>query len=157
MKIAGKIFLGILIFLLLVVLFVRSPWGQDIIKNQLISTIEKNTGAEIELEKVFIQFDGDIQIDQLFIKDPKGDTLVYTESISANIALWPLIQGNSFGLNELEGHRLRANIIRKDSINGFNYEFLMDAFGATDTTQTAPPADTTAAPMEINIGDIDLT
>ncbi len=157
MRIAGKIFLGILVFLLLVVLFVRSPWGQNIIKNQLISTIEENTGAEIELEKVFIEFDGDIQIDQLFIKDPKGDTLVYSESISANIALWPLIQGNSFGLNELEGHRLRANIVRKDSINGFNYEFLMNAFGASDTTQTAPPADTTAAPMEINIGDIDLT
>ncbi|MDR5590223.1 translocation/assembly module TamB domain-containing protein [Christiangramia sp. SM2212] len=154
-KIIGKVFLGILIFLILLILFVRSPWGQNIIKDKFISSIEKDTGAKIELEKLFIQFNGDIQVDKLYIEDPAGDTIVYSESISANIPIWPLIKGNSFSLNGLDATNLKARIIRKDSIEGFNYEFLMNSF-ASDTTQTTTPTDTTAAPMNISIGDIDL-
>ena len=154
LKILGKIFLGMLIFLLLVILFIRSPWGQNIIKDKFISSIEEKTGATIELEKLFIQFNGDIQVDELYIGDPQGDTVIYSQSISANIGIWSLIKGNSFSLNSLEAQKLKANIIRKDSIKGFNYEFLMNAY-ASDTTQTAT-ADTTAAPMEISLGDFDF-
>lgn len=155
LKITGKVFLGILIFIILLLLFIRSPWGQNIIKDQFISSVEKKTGANIELEKLFIEFNGDIQIDKLYIEDPQGDTIAYSESISANIGIWPLIKGNSFSLNELDVQTLKANVIRKDSVAGFNYEFLLNAY-ASDTTQTTTPTDTSAAPMDIQIGDIDL-
>ena len=158
LKITGKIFLGILIFLLLVLLFIRSPWGQNIIKDKFISSIEKKTGAKIELDRIFIQFNGDIQVEELYIEDPKGDTIAYSESISANISVWPLIQGTGFTLNSLEANDVRANIIRKDSISGFNYEVLMEAFASDSTqTQTTTAVDTTAAPMEISLGDFELT
>ncbi|MCP9200390.1 translocation/assembly module TamB domain-containing protein [Gramella sp. GC03-9] len=156
LKILGKIILGILILLLILVLFVRSPWGQDFIKNRLISNIEKKTDAKIDLDRIFIEFDGDISIEGLYIEEPDGDTLVYAKNISAAIPFWPIIKGNSFSLNELQANTLKARIIRQDSINGFNYEFLLNAFGSADTTQTAPTTDTTSAPMEINIGDINL-
>lgn len=155
LKILGKIFLGILIFLLLVVLFIRSPWGQNIIKDKFISSITKKTGTEISLDRIFIKFNGAIQVDNLYMEDEKGDTLIYSESLSANIPLLPIIKGNAFSINDLDLKNVRANIYRNDSISGFNYEFLMKAF-ASDTTQTATPADTTAAPMEINLGDFDL-
>ncbi|QYA26488.1 translocation/assembly module TamB [Gramella sp. MT6] len=155
LKILGKIFLGILIFLLLVILFVRSPWGQDIIKDKVINSIEEKTGGDIALEKLFIKFNGDIQIDELLIKTPEGDTVIYAGSLSANIPIMPLIKGNSFGLDGLDVKNVKARIIRKDSVSGFNYEFLTNAY-ASDTTQAAPATDTTSAPMEINIGDINL-
>ncbi len=154
-KILGKIFLGILILLLLVVLFIRSPWGQNIIKDKLISSVEEKTGAKIELEKLFIAFDGDIEVNELYLEDPEGDTVAYAQNISANIGLWALINGNSFDLNQLEAEDLRARITRKDSIEGYNYEFLTRAY-ASDSTQAQTTADTTSAPMQINIGDIDL-
>lgn len=154
LKILGKFFLGLLIFLLLVVLFIRSPWGQNIIKDKFISSIEKDSGAKIDLERIFIEFNGNIQLDQLYIEAPKGDTIIYSESLSANIGLWELIKGEAFTLNDLDAENLKANIIRKDSVQGYNYEVLMRAF-ATDTTQ-AVPADTTAKPMQIKIGDLDL-
>lgn len=155
LKILGKIVLGILIFLLLIILFVRSPWGQNIIKDKFISSISKKTGTEISLDRIFIKFNGAIQVDNLYMEDEKGDTLIYSESLSANIPILPIVKGNSFSINDLDLKNVRANIYRNDSISGFNYEFLMDAF-ASDTTQTATPADTTATPMEINLGDFDL-
>ncbi|GAA4323295.1 translocation/assembly module TamB domain-containing protein [Pontixanthobacter gangjinensis] len=154
LKILGKIFLGILILILLLILFVRSPWGQNIIKDKLISSIEDKTGAEISLDKLFIQFDGDIQLDDLLILDLQGDTIAYAGSLRANIPLLPLIKGNSFSLDELEANKLTARVIRKDSVSGFNYEFLLEPY-AVDTTQTQS-TDTTSAPMSINIGNIDL-
>lgn len=154
LKLLGKIFLGLIVFLLIIILFVRSPWGQNIIKDKLISSIEKESGASIELEKIFIEFNGDIQMDNLYIEDPEGDTIVYSESLSANIGLWELIKGNSFALNDLDAKNLKANIIRKDSIQGFNYEILMKAFTSGNTQTT--PADSTSNPMQIHIGDLDL-
>src|SRR5690554_7900035 len=90
----------------------------------------------------------------LFLEDNKGDTLIYSKSLEADIPLMPLIRGNSFGIDNLNWEGLRANIIRKDSIEGYNFQFLIEAFASTDTTQVA--ADTTASPMKINIGDINL-
>ena len=84
LKILGKVLLGILVFLLLVILFIRSPWGQNIIKDKFISSVEKKTGATIELEKLFITFDGDLEVNQLYLEDPEGDTVAYAKSISAN-------------------------------------------------------------------------
>lgn len=155
LRILGKIILGILIFLLLIVLFVRSPWGQNIIKDKVISSIEKKTGANIDLESLHIKFNGDVQIDKLLLQDPQGDTVIYAGSISANIPFLPLIKGNSFDLDGLEANNIKAKIIRKDTIDGFNFEFLTRAY-ATDTTQTTAAVDTTSAPMDINIGDINL-
>ncbi|MEO2127494.1 MAG: translocation/assembly module TamB domain-containing protein [Christiangramia sp.] len=156
LKILGKIILGILIFLLLVILFIRSPWGQNIIKDKFINSISKKTGTEIRLDRIFVQFNGDIQVDNLYVEDQKGDTLIYSESLNADIPFLPIIKGNSFSLNSLEWKNAKARIYREDSISGFNYEFLLEAMAASDTTASSTPADTTASPMKIDLGDFNL-
>lgn len=154
LKLLGKFFLGLLIFILLLVLFIRSEWGQNIIKDKFISSIEEKSGARISLDRIFIEFNGDIQAEELYIEDPSGDTIIYSEAISANIGLWDLINGEVFSLNDLEASNLRANIIRKDSVKGYNYEILMQAFAQGSSQST--PVDTTAKPMQIRIGNLDL-
>lgn len=154
LRIIGKILLGILIFLLLVILFVRSPWGQNIIKDKFISSLEDKTGTEINLDKLYVKFNGDIQLDGLYIEDQQGDTLIYSESLSASVPLMPIIKGTGFGIDDVDWQHVVANISRKDTISGFNYEFLLNAY-ATDTTQTTTAADSTGT-MAIDLGDFDL-
>ncbi|MDX1426874.1 MAG: translocation/assembly module TamB, partial [Salegentibacter mishustinae] len=138
-------------------LFIRSPWGQDIIKNQVVKNISSKTNTEISLDKLFITFSGNIQLDGLYLEDKKGDTLVYSKSLEADIPIWPIIQGNAISVDNLDWEGLKANIVRKDSIDGFNYEFLMEAFAtdSTQTTQQSTQQDTTAS-QEIKIGNIDF-
>ncbi|PRX49853.1 uncharacterized protein DUF490 [Salegentibacter salegens] len=139
-------------------LFIRSPWGQDIIKEQVVKNISGKTNTEISLDKLFITFAGNIQLDGLYLEDKKGDTLVYSKSLEADIPIWPIIQGNAVSIDNLDWEGLKANITRKDSIEGFNYEFLMEAFAADSTqqtTQTTTQQDTTAT-QEINIGDLNF-
>ncbi|HIB38139.1 translocation/assembly module TamB [Mesonia sp.] len=155
LKIFARIILILLLIFILLVLFIRSPWGQNIIVNKLTNYISNKTNTEVRIDKLFITFSGDISLEGLYLEDQKGDTLIYSKALQADIPIWPIIKGNSFSVDYLEWQGLKANIVRKDSISGFNYQFLIDALATSDTTQTQTPAE--SQPMEIAIGDIDLS
>ncbi len=147
-------FLAVLILLFIIlVLVVRSEWGQNLIVSKAVNYVSNKTNTKVDIEKLFITFDGDIQLDGLYLEDKKGDTLVYSKSLEAGIPLWEAINGN-IGIDNVDWKGLRANIIRQDSINGFNYEFLVNAFTPTDTTTTAKDKD--AQFPEISIGTINF-
>ncbi len=149
-----RVFLGFFIFFVLLVLFVRSPWGQSIIVNKAVNYVANKTNTKVTVEKLFITFNGAVQIEGLFLEDKKGDTLVYSKSLEANIPLWATITGKSVGVDNLEWKGLRANINRKDTVSGYNFQFLIDAFVAENTTEVVK--DTTAKPLDIIIGSINL-
>ena len=119
-----------LIFFILLVLFIRSPWGENIIKNRVVSYISNKTQTDVSIDKLFLTFDGNIQLDGLYLEDKKGDTLIYSKTMEANIALWNIITGKSIGVDALDWEGVKANITRKDSISGFNFQFLIDAFSS---------------------------
>ncbi|MEM6515034.1 MAG: translocation/assembly module TamB domain-containing protein [Bacteroidota bacterium] len=146
--------LGVLIFLFLVVLFIRSSWGQNIIVNRIVDYASNKTKTKINIERLFITFDGDVQLDGLYLEDKKGDTLIYSKSLEANIPLWHMINGNAIGVDGLDWEGLRANITRNDTVSGFNFQFLIDAFAETDTTSTK--RDTTSNPLNLVIGNLDF-
>ncbi|MGB5981552.1 MAG: translocation/assembly module TamB domain-containing protein [Nonlabens sp.] len=130
---------GIIIFLLLVIAFIRSPWGQDIIVNQLVSYVEGKTGTEVQVDGLYFTFDGDIQANGVYLEDTKGDTLIYSKSLNADIPLIPIISGGGISIDNVEWGGLVARIKRKDTVEGFNFQFLADAFAtAPDTTSSKP-------------------
>ncbi|MEH6657168.1 translocation/assembly module TamB [Leeuwenhoekiella marinoflava] len=152
LRILGKTLAVILLLFLLLVLFIRSPWGQGIIVDKAINYITDKTNTEIQIKKLFVTFDGNISLDGLYLEDTKGDTLVYSKHLEAEIPLWSIIKGGAIGVDDVTWEGAKANVIRKDSVAGFNYQFLINAFATTDTTtvnQTA--ADTTA--LQLNLGD----
>lgn len=138
--------------LILLVLFIRSPWGQGIIVDKATSYVSNKTNTKVEIERLFLTFDGNLQVDGLFLEDTKGDTLVYSKSLEANVPLWAMIRGDGIGVDALYWEGLRANI-RKDSIEGYNFQFLIDAFAAEDP---AIEKDTTATPLNIVIGKLNF-
>lgn len=148
-------FLGILILLvILLILFIRSPWGQNIIVQRAVKYVSGKTHTKVEIEKLFITFDGNVMLKGLFLEDKKGDTLVYSKSLEADIPIVPIIRGNGIAINNLDWEGLKANVIRKDSLEGYNFQFLIDAFVTADTTSVA--VDTTSTPMEIKLGSLDF-
>lgn len=153
LRVFGKICLGILIFLILTILFIRSPWGQNIIVQKLTLYLENKTQTKVEVERVFITFTGNIFIEKLYLEDTHKDTLLYSEALEANIALLPLIKGEGFNLKKLYWNNAYANIYQQDSIKGFNYQFLIDAFATDSTAQKT--VDTTST-FYIKLGALDF-
>ncbi|PWH87207.1 translocation/assembly module TamB domain-containing protein [Brumimicrobium oceani] len=159
LRILGSILLVLIILFITLVLIVRSPWGQDFIVSKATNFVSEKTKSKVEIEKLFITFGGDVDLQGLFLEDNKGDTLIYSKKLQVDIPLWPIIMGNPISIDGLEWTGLRANVIRKDTVEGFNFQFLIDAF-ASDTTNTepAPESDTTSSkPPKISVGSIDFT
>ena len=116
--------------------------------------MSNKTNTKVAVERLFITFDGDVQLDGLYLEDTKGDTLVYSKSVEANIPLWAMISGDAVGVDGLDWDGLRANIIRKDSISGYNFQFLIDAFAPADTTAVA--TDTTSATPKLILKNLNF-
>src|SRR5699024_1123635 len=122
-RILGRIFLGLCILVILLLLFIRSPWGQGIIKDQLISYVAGKTSTEVQLDRLFITFSGSIFVEGLYLEDQQGDTLVYSRELEAYIPLLPIIQGKGVDIRSVDWQGLRANVIRNSSEEGFNFQF----------------------------------
>ena len=157
LRLFGKILLGIFIFLLLLVLFIRSPWGQGIIVDRLVSYISNKTNTVVEIDRLFITFSGDISLEGLYMEDTNGDTLIYSKNLEADIPLLPIIKKKGFSIDNLKWSGVRANIHRTDTARGFNYQFLLDTFMTTDSTATTTATDTTVdGGMEFSLGNLHL-
>src|SRR5699024_337399 len=153
LRILGRTFLVLFIILILLILFIRSPWGQNIIVGKITQYVSDKTHTEVAIKKLFITFSGAIDIQGLYLEDTKGDTLLYSEELRAAIPLWPIIKGEPISINHVKWKGLRANVIQKDSTEGFNYQFLIDAF-VSDTTEV----DTTRSePPKIAVGTLDFS
>jgi hypothetical protein len=150
-----RFFVGVLVFFLLILLFIRSPWGQQIIVQKAINYVTDKTNTKIEVDKVYLTFAGNLQIDNLYAEDKKGDTLVYSKSLNADLPLWKMINGEAFGVESLTSKDLVTNITRNDTISGYNFQFLIDAF-ASDSTTNAKPKDTVSDPIKIILKDLEL-
>ncbi|GGW24533.1 translocation/assembly module TamB domain-containing protein [Arenibacter certesii] len=152
LKIVGWLLLTLVLLVFLLLLFIRSPWGQNIIVNKAITYISEKTTTKVEIQRLFITFSGNAYIEGLYLEDKKGDTLLYSHSLEASVALAPLIKGDKIKVNSIDWDGVVANINRTEKSGTYNFDFLIDAF-ATDST----PSDTTSSSMpKLEIGPIAL-
>lgn len=143
-----------MLLITLLILFVRSPWGQSIIVDKAVNFVTEKTNTKISVDKLFLTFKGSLQLENLYVEDTKGDTLIYTKSVEADLPLWSMIKGNTVGVDYLNWDGLRVNIKRKDTISGYNFQFLIDAFATKDSTPVVE--ETTTKPLKIILGNFEL-
>ncbi|WP_149276529.1 translocation/assembly module TamB domain-containing protein [Pareuzebyella sediminis] len=149
----GRIFLGVLLLFVVVVLFIRSPWGQNLIVSKVTTYVSEKTGTEITIDRLFLTFSGNLQLEGFYLEDLKRDTLVYSKNLEANLALTPIIFGNEINVRSIEWRGLTANISRRENSEHFNFQFLIDAFATQDTLASSSNS---GQPMTFTVGRIDF-
>ncbi|MBU2997270.1 translocation/assembly module TamB domain-containing protein [Cellulophaga baltica] len=148
-----RIFAVLLLLFIGIILFIRSQWGQDIIVTKVIKYVSDKTNTEIRIDKLFVTFSGNLYLEGLYLEDTKGDTLVYSKTLEANVPFMPIITGTSVSLNSLTWEGLKANVTREEGTEDFNFSFLVNAFATQDTV----PTTTESEPLNLSIGDIILS
>lgn len=148
----ARVFSLLLILFLGLILFVRSPWGQDIIVKKVIDYVFDKTGTEIDINRVFVTFTGDIQIEGFYLQDKKRDTLLYSKALEVDIDFSHLLFKNTLELANLEWQGVTARILRNEDSEKFNFTFLQEAFAPQDSA--AEPE--TAEPFQWVIGNVSL-
>lgn len=152
-----RILIGILALLFLVVGFVMlvatTPWGQQFVTKQVNSYLAQKIKSPFRIGRISYSIPDWIELDDVFFKTPRGDTLLDGGRMRVDLDMWGLLN-NRVAINQIELERMRVNINRTLPDTSFNFQYLIDAFD-TGTAETTP-ADTTATPLAINLTGITL-
>lgn len=150
--------IGVLILLLVgILLFVRSPWGQNIIVQKAITFVSKKTNTHVGIDRLFVTFKGDLYLEGFYLEDLNADTLLYSKKLETGLALWPLIKNGDISVSKLQWEGLTANV-KRDSINQtFNFDFLLNAFvKESDDVEEYPVTKDSNPFPELSIGPVYL-
>ncbi|MCJ7467786.1 MAG: translocation/assembly module TamB [Maribacter sp.] len=135
-----------------IVLFIRSQWGQDIIVAKVVKYLSGKTGTKVEIDRLYVTFMGNVYVEGLYLADKKGDTLLYSKSLEANLPLRPLIFGTELNIRAADWQGLIANVSRSTDSKKFNFDFLVEAFTAQDTTMPKQEASS----FQVKIGSLNF-
>lgn len=157
LRIFLRIFISLLIIFILLVLFIRSPWGQDIIVGKVTDYVSEKIDTKFNIGKLYITFSGNVTLEDLYLEDTSQDTLVYSQYLEANVPFRPLLFGDEIKVDFVEWQGLKANVIRKDSIEGFNYQYIVDAFASSEEKPASASAtESSDSTTQISVGSIDF-
>ncbi|WP_375579757.1 translocation/assembly module TamB domain-containing protein [Marivirga tractuosa] len=156
MKKTGKIILyilgSILLLLVIFILSLRLPVVQQKITNYATNFVSEKTQTKFEIDRLYITFLGAAQIEGLYAEDSNQDTLIYANSILADVAWKPLLDGN-VDVKNLELIGIKGAVHNNSADSSYNFQFLIDAFANADSTSIEKETDTTSA-TTINVRHI---
>ncbi|WP_237701623.1 translocation/assembly module TamB domain-containing protein [Algoriphagus machipongonensis] len=142
--------------ILALILFIRSPWGQGIIVDKAVTFLEDKTGADVEIERLFITFSGNIYLDNFYISDVNGDTLAYSRELEAGIAFVPLIKNGAIHVSNFEWDGLKVRVKRPEESGVYNFQFIIDAFSSGEEEVAETPPEEESPQLDITLSPISL-
>ena len=128
----------LILLLVLLVIILSIPAVQTKIGKKVTDELNETYGTDINIERLGLNWKGEIDIRNVFIRDHHQDTLIYTEILQTNLlSIKKLIDGNlDFGFLELENANLFVKTY-KDEDND-NLSIFADKFNTGDTTEVKP-------------------
>ncbi|MEQ9298515.1 MAG: translocation/assembly module TamB domain-containing protein [Cyclobacteriaceae bacterium] len=138
-----------LLFVLLV-LAIRTPRVQTRLTGLASSWLESKTGAQLNIDQLYLTFRGDLQMDRLFLATTAGDTLLYSEYLEVGASLPALVEGD-ISLTRINWQGVVAEI-RADESGVFNFQFIIDAFSTGETSTPTPSTES----ISLELGPIAL-
>ncbi|WP_421879683.1 translocation/assembly module TamB domain-containing protein [Marinoscillum sp.] len=155
LKITSWILGVIAVLFVSLVLIIRSESGQNFIIGQTTKFVSKKIDTPFSIDRLFLTFTGNLQLEGLYLEDQQGDTLIYSKKLEASVALIPLIKGQTIDVDLVDWDGLTARVTRADSTKSFNFDYIIDAFRPEENTNKEDTA-TTSAPS-ITVGTVDFS
>jgi len=124
----------VLVLLLIGLYFVlQSNWVQNWLISRITNYLSTELQATVQIGHVDIAFFDNLALEQVFIADLRGDTLLYAGQLSAGLKnnIFSLFR-NQLEFDEITLNQARVNLRRYAGEYDFNYQFLADFFGGTN-------------------------
>ncbi|GAA4390932.1 hypothetical protein GCM10023186_39680 [Hymenobacter koreensis] len=136
-----------------VVVALQFPSVQDYAARKGASYLQDKIGTEVRIGKFRTDWRHGLSLDQVYLEDQTGDTLVSVGHLGLSLDLWALAK-SEINLSSLELTDGTVNISRSLPDSTYNFDYILAAFATGDTT-TVTPADSTGG-FKYNIGDAHL-
>ncbi|WP_379658466.1 translocation/assembly module TamB domain-containing protein [Psychroflexus salinarum] len=118
--------------------------------------VSKKIDTKFNIEKLYVTFSGNLTLEELYLEDSSQDTLVYSKYLEANVPFRPLLFGDEIKVDFVEWQGLKANITRKDTVEGFNFQYIIDAFASAEES-TTPTQENTGNTTQFSLGEISFS
>ncbi|WP_188459613.1 translocation/assembly module TamB domain-containing protein [Psychroflexus planctonicus] len=141
-----------LLLFVLLVLFIRSPWGQNLIVNKVTNYVSEEIGTPFQIDKFYLTFQGNLAIDGIYVEDQAQDTLLYSQELEIDIPILPILKNKKISLQNLKWSGLVANVNRNSPNKNFNYQYIIDAFASEDEANSKQ-----SQAYTFDVKNIDLT
>lgn len=126
------------------------------IVEKAISYLEDKTGAEVQIDRLFVTFSGNIYLENFYISDVNGDTLAFSKNLEAGVQFLPLIRNGAIKVSKFEWNGLKAKIKKPEDTGVYNFEYLINAFASEDDQSDSLATDDPTPPLNITLSPIRL-
>ena len=137
----------------ILILIIRTPWAQQFIVSKITGYITNKTNTKVTIGGFYFNFSGDLQANNVYFEDKKGDTLFYARSLQADIPVYPILIKNQLHIDGVAADGIVANILREKDTDQFNFSFLINALATPSDTNS----NSSAKPMDISLGNFNLS
>ncbi len=144
---------SILVFLFLVIVLLNVPQVQSMLKDIAVKYLNKKLQTTVQLDHLAIDFPSSVAIDSFYMADRGGDTLVYSGHLFVQIDMLGLLSGD-VRIDSIRLDNFSANVSRTLPDTAFNFNYILEAFGATGEDTTT---EDTASSGTFTLGAIDLS
>lgn len=99
-----------LLFFIILVLVLSIPYVQTSLGKYATTRINNDFGTHINIGKVGLQFNGDVELKDIFIEDFKKDTLIHLNELNTSIISFKNLYNNKFVFGDIDVEGLIFNI-----------------------------------------------
>ena len=94
-KIIKRILSIILLIVVLIIITLSIPSIQTFIANKVTKKVNEDFGTEIHIDRLGLNWKGEVDIREIYIEDHHGDTLIYAKALQTNIlSIKNLVEGD---------------------------------------------------------------
>ena len=155
LRTAGIAVLSLMAFLLIVSLIISMPAVQTGLVKRIIAGIEKKTGTTLSVGRIAVILPDKININDLYVADIDGDTLLYSDKTEINYSLLELFK-KKIQLNNLIISKAVVNLKKSAFDSTFNFHQYIEAFAANKSKEDPEVKDTTKKSFSVSVKRISL-
>ncbi|MDR1633252.1 MAG: translocation/assembly module TamB domain-containing protein [Dysgonamonadaceae bacterium] len=133
----SKVILSIFGLLLLIYLLLQLPPVQQKIKDFALQEVIKKTKNRMHIGHLRFSPFNHILLEDVYISDLRGDTLLYAQKLDAGFDLFRLLK-NQLLIHSVEAADFNIRISQDSAGSAFNFQFLVDAFASDSPASDSP-------------------
>ncbi len=99
-----------LLFFIILVIFLSIPYVQTSLGKYATKRLNKEFGTNINIGKVGLQFNGDVELKDILIVDYKKDTLIHLNELNTSIISFKNLYNNKFTFGDIDVEGVTFNI-----------------------------------------------
>lgn len=127
--------ISIVVFFSLLILSLRLPVVQNFIKDRLVVYLENKIKTKVSLEKVYVAFPNNLQLQNLYLKGQDVDTLLAVRKLDVGLNMMKLMSSTA-DITSIDLEGVNANVVRNQK-GKFNFDYIINAFATSDKEESS--------------------